>query len=347
MTEEQIYSQIKPFVDACDKMTASKFIMIDKRVSDVLKAIASVDLVFDEIKECMINFNFEKEFRAATSKAGYLYAPEEAHKFIAFTFSLLNYLDDKKLSASDLLSRYYSKTEDPAGPYSEFCQSIIVRFKNTLVSKIMTKSEVIREAKKPEVVIVDKDVLSRLAFLLKDLKDYVQGLKKIKKGSLTKGELQEVIGSAICCVKNGDVKYIRAFITAIKAGEGKEKEIDKRLCEILDIVNKSFPAQEANMTDQERYDEINQQLDALYNACANEYAELVKPEGFDLYSEKNQKKVQELTARYAKYISPLQLELNEIVDRLSKQAEAENAKKYVDEAEAEKILAKKKLKNRK
>lgn len=101
------------------------------------------------------------------------------------------------------------------------------------------------------------------------------------------------------------------------------------------------------MTDQERYDEINQQLDALYNACANEYAELVKPEGFDLYSEKNQKKVQELTARYAKYISPLQLELNEIVDRLSKQAEAENAKKYVDEAEAEKILEKKKLKNRK
>ncbi len=243
MTEEQILNQIKPFVDACDKMTASKFIMIDKRISDVLKSIASVDLVFDAIKECMINFNFEKEFRMATSKVGYLYAPEEPHKFIAFTFSLLNFLDDKKLSASDLLSRYYSKTEDPAGPYSEFCQSIIVRFKNTLVSKVMTKAEVIREAPVSEkVVIVDKDVLSRLAFLLKDLKDYIQGLKKIKKGSLTRGELQEIIGAAICCVKNGDIKYIRAFITAIKAGEGKEKEIDKRLCEILEIVNKSFPA---------------------------------------------------------------------------------------------------------
>lgn len=243
MTEEKILAQIKPFVDACDKMTASKFIMIDKRVSDVLKSIASVDLVFDAVKQCMINFNFEKEFRNATQKVGYLFAPEEPHKFIAFTFSLLNFMDDKKLSASDLLSKYYSKTEDPAGPYSEFCQSIIVRFKETLVSIIMNKSEITRPATtKDEVVIVDKDVLSRLAFLLKDLKDYIQGLKKIRKGSLTKGELQEVICSAISCVKNGDVKYIRAFITAIKAGQGKEKEIDKRLCEILDIVNKSFPA---------------------------------------------------------------------------------------------------------
>lgn len=241
MTEEKILNEIKPFVDACDKMTASKFIMIDKRISDVLKSIASVDLVFDAIKECMINFNFEKEFRTATSKIGYLTAPEDPHKFIAFAFSLLNFLDDKKLSASDLLSKYYSKTEDQAGPYSEFCQSIIVRFKETLVAKLLNRAENSNKEKKEEkVVIVDKDVLARLVFLLKDLKEYVQGLKKIKKGSLTKGELQDVINASIACAKNGDVKYIKAFITAIKAGEGKEKEIDKRLCEILEIVNKSF-----------------------------------------------------------------------------------------------------------
>lgn len=242
MTEEKILNEIKPFVDACDKMTASKFIMIDKRISDVLKSIASVDLVFDAIKECMINFNFEKEFKEATSKLGFLSVPEEPHKFIAFTFSLLNFLDDKKISASDLLSKHFSKTEDPAGPYSAFCQSVIVRFKELLVSKILNRADVKNETKKKEVVVVDKDVMNRLVFLLKDLKDYVQGLKKVKKGSLTKGELQEVISTAILCAKNGDLKYIRAFITAIKAGEGKEKEIDKRLCEILEIVDKSFPA---------------------------------------------------------------------------------------------------------
>lgn len=243
MTEEKILNEIKPFVDACDKMTASKFIMIDKRISDVLKSIASVDLVFDAIKECMINFNFEKEFKESTSKLGFLSVPEEPHKFIAFTFSLLNFLDDKKISASDLLSKHFSKTEDPAGPYSAFCQSVIVRFKDLLVAKILNRAEIPNEKKqKNTTIIIDKDVMNRLVFLLKDLKDYVQGLKKIKKGSLTKGELQEVISSAILCAKNGDLKYIRAFITAIKAGEGKEKEIDKRLCEILEIVDKSFPA---------------------------------------------------------------------------------------------------------
>lgn len=241
MTEESILKQIKPFTDACDKMVASKFIMIDKRVSDVLKAIASTDLIFDAIKECMINFNFEKEFRLATTKQGYLYAPEDPHKFIAFTFSLLNYMDDKKLSASDLLSKYYAKSENPSGPYSEFCETIIVRFKDTLVSKVLNKVETVEPKKvSGELFVADKEVLSRIAFLLKDLKDYVQGLKKVKKSTITKGELLEIISAAICCVKSGHAKYVRAFVMAIKAGEGKEKEIDKRLAEIMDIVNKSF-----------------------------------------------------------------------------------------------------------
>ena len=239
MTEEKIIENIKPFIDACDKMTQSKFIMIDKRISDVLKSIARTDLVFEVIKECMINFNFEKEFKTASSKAGHLNPPEDKHKFVAFAFSLLNYLDDKKISASELLSNSFSKSENPAGPYSEFCDKIIVRFKDSILSKILGRIET-STVSEPKEILINKDILSRLAFLLKDLKDYVQGLKKLKKSKITKGELLEIISSMLVCVKNSHVEYLKAFVYAIKAGCGKEKEIERRLVEILEIVNNSF-----------------------------------------------------------------------------------------------------------
>ena len=240
MTEEKILEEIKPFTDACEKMAVSKFIMIDKRIGDVLKSIAQIEPVFNVIKECMINFNFENEWRMATSKVGYLMPPEESHRFVAFVFAILNLLDDKKFGASDFLSKYFSKSESEAGPYSDFCQTLVIKFKNLIVAKLLNKSEVVQEPKPKVVVNIDKDVMSRLGFLAKDLKDYVQGLKRVKKSSVTKGEFLEIINGLIEAIKNEDGRYLKSFVLAIKAGHGKDKEIEARLVEILDIVDKTF-----------------------------------------------------------------------------------------------------------
>ena len=238
---EQVLKEIGGFVDACDKMTASKFIMIDKRISDVLKSIAKTQPVFEYIKECMINFNFTKEWGVATSKIGQLMPPEESHRFVAFVFSMLNCMDDRKISASELLTKYFSKTDNNNGPYSNFCEQLIVRFKNLIISRLLNKNEESVVVKKEKHTMdINKEVLSRLAFLVKDLKDYVRGLKKIKKSSVTKGEALEIIKGLTDAIKNQDVYYIKPFVMAIKAGQGKDKEINYRLNEILDIVNKSF-----------------------------------------------------------------------------------------------------------
>ena len=138
-------------------------------------------------------------------------------------------------------SRFFSKSETAAGPYSDFCESLVVRFKNLVVARLLNKSEETPVQVKPKIVAnMDKDVLARLAFLAKDLKDYVQGLKKVKKSSITKGELLEIINGLIKSIKNEDSAYFKSFVIAIKAGQGKDKEIACRLVEILDIVNKTF-----------------------------------------------------------------------------------------------------------
>jgi len=240
MTEQQILDEIKPFVDACDKMIASKFIMIDKRISDVLKNIATTPCVFEVVKECMINFNFEQEWRMATAKTGQILPPEDARRFIAFSFSILNCIDDKKISASAFLTAYFSKTDEQAGPYSAFCEVFIERLKNCIIAKLLNRAEVVVKKKEEVVISVNKDVLARLAFLVKDLKDYVQGLKKLKKSKITKGELIELLNALSLAIKNEHTIYVKALVLAVKTGYGKEKEVERRLFEILEIINKTF-----------------------------------------------------------------------------------------------------------
>lgn len=231
--------EIKPFLDACDKMASSKFIMIDKRISDVLKSIAKTEPVFNLIKGCMINFNFDFEWKKSTIKSGTLTPPEEAHKFVAFVFALLNCIDDKKLSASDLLSKYFTKTDNPSGPYAEFCQSIILKFK-MIVKKLLIPSEQVKENVSTVMPKVDQEVCARIIFLAKDLKDYVTGLKKIKKSAATKGEFIELVNALIMAVKDGNYKYIKTLLVAMRVAKGKDKEIEHRIFGILEIVNKTF-----------------------------------------------------------------------------------------------------------
>lgn len=103
------------------------------------------------------------------------------------------------------------------------------------------------------------------------------------------------------------------------------------------------------MTDQERYDELSAQLDALYKSCANEYAKYVDSPKYDMYSERAYKKTKNIAQKYAKYIAPIQDELNEVADKINKEAEEERKKQFVTPAEAEKMeeIARRKARNKK
>ena len=88
-------TEIQPFIDACDAMARSKFILVDKRIGDILKSIATTKPVYNAIAEAMINFNWSAAWKIATNKAGEFVVPEESNKFIAFVFCLLKNIDSK------------------------------------------------------------------------------------------------------------------------------------------------------------------------------------------------------------------------------------------------------------
>lgn len=233
-------SQISSFVEACDKMIDSKYIMIDKRVADILKSIAECKPVYNLVAQCMINFNFDKAFKAGTS--GYEFAlPEDPKDLVAFVFCLLNCLDDKKININDLLMKYYSR-DNSISAYTLFNNQVILKFRNAVyflaVGEKIDKKEEVKPA--PVKVVFDAEVNSRLVFLVKDLKDYVAGLKKIKCSYLTKAEMLQIIISFLEVLSNNQTSLYKALLLGVKAGAGNDKELLKRIKAIDEILVKQL-----------------------------------------------------------------------------------------------------------
>lgn len=231
---------IEAFTTACDNMVSSKYILVDKRLGDVLKSIASTKQVFNLISECMVNFNFEKELAVATSKMGKFIIPEEPHKCIAFIFCLLNLLDDKKINFNQFLNKYFCNDEDGIGPYATFCNAVVVLFKNTIVTALVGTSNHQLENinTKKQLFDFSPELLDRLLFLVKDLKAFVHGMKVIRKSKCTRSELLEQINALILAIDEKQVAYFKALILGIKYSIGVERELARRLIEIEDIIAK-------------------------------------------------------------------------------------------------------------
>ncbi len=226
--------EIKQFTDACDEMLESKFILVDKRIGDVLKSIAQTKPVYNLMATCLAGFNFEKEYKLATSKGRELVIPTGNAKVIAFVFCMLNAIDDKKLNINEILQNYFSG-DDCISSYKSFCKQVILPFKVCVVGELYEK----KEKEDPvinENIEIDDEILKRLVFLLKDLKSYISGLKKIKNSNLTKDEIIIMINHMIWLCENKIPASLRVICLGLRAALCGDKELNKRMKEVENII---------------------------------------------------------------------------------------------------------------
>ena len=82
---------------------------------------------------------------------------------------------------------------------------------------------------------VNTELNERLEFLVKDIKAYVIGIKKIKGCAVTKAEYLYIIENFLLAVKSKDEKYYALFTTLLDNFAGKDKELKNRIKAIIDI----------------------------------------------------------------------------------------------------------------
>ena len=229
-------SEIQPFLDTCDAMIRSKFILVDKRIGDLLKSIATTKPVYNAIAECMINFNWDASWKIATNKTGDLVVPEESNKLIAFVFCLLKNIDANKVNINEVLVKYCSNDEDKRSSYVVFCEKTIVKFKQYIQDKLCGPKTKVQVEEQPKFSL-NTEVNNRLEFLIKDVKAFVLGIKKLKTNIISKVEYQSVIENFLLAIKNEHYEYYSTFALLLLKASDKDRELKSRINGIIEVIS--------------------------------------------------------------------------------------------------------------
>lgn len=228
--------EINDFIIACDNMNSSKFILVDKRIGEVLKAVATTKPVYNAIAENMINFNFAGAWSYATNKTGEFSIPEG--KLIGFVFCMLKAINDGKININDCLIKYFPAAADSKSSYTLFCEKTIVPFKQQIVELLCTSPKKKVESAKGEIKKdnLESQILDRLIFLTKDVRVYVVGLKKIKGCPVAKQEYMNILDTLLLSLENKNSQYYLPLLQTLLALCGKDKELKQRIDSIKELI---------------------------------------------------------------------------------------------------------------
>ena len=131
-------SKIAQFIASCDDMINGKFILADVKITKVLNMIAGSDELYRYISECMVGFDFSREYHRAEVKnglnGGRFQIPAEPDKLVAFVFCVLVECDAKRLDFYNFINDNFGK-ENKTDAYKNFAQTLLVPFKEIIADK--------------------------------------------------------------------------------------------------------------------------------------------------------------------------------------------------------------------
>lgn len=222
---------IDDFLNAVSSTLESKYILIDRKISDILYSIANTKDVYNVIAKCMINFNFIEAWKSAV-KSNFIKLPSNDDDRLAFIFCFLSNIDDKNLDITMVLDKYFSYDSETK-PFELFCKNIIVEFKMLVLKKLNLKPE-------PEVIFTDKpnhvDEFELLGTLLNDFKQVIIFQKKLKHLNMKKDEFLKILVAFEQAIKEQNTAYFESFVIMINSAISKNKELKTKFLQIENLV---------------------------------------------------------------------------------------------------------------
>ena len=234
---------IDKFLLSINNMLDSKYILIDRRISDILLAIADTHEVYNLIAECMVNFDFKHEWKLATA-TNVMKLPASEPKRVSFIFCLLNNLDDKNLDATNVLERYFSY-DSTISPYELFCRCVIAEFARIICKRLGVESSNLEEIAGTEVtnvvfseaVEVPNDEFSALLKVLDDFSAFVMKQKKLKHCFVEKNNLIAILSTFKQVVKNHQVEYFYSYLVMITSAINKDKNLRAKFSDASKLID--------------------------------------------------------------------------------------------------------------
>ncbi len=154
--------EINNFIRACNDLIYGKFILVDIKITSVLKSIAESADIYNILAECMINFDFAREFskaKVSTVSDTTFKLPMEVHKIIPLVFCLLVEIDSKRIDFDQFLRTQFPYADNQKDEYTKFANNIIVPFRDAIASLFDMPVDIDeKRAQDEEVNIIDKQI---------------------------------------------------------------------------------------------------------------------------------------------------------------------------------------------
>ncbi len=131
--------ELKTFHNRCEEVLSSRFILAEKKISDLLKSVVLSPVLYRITERCLADFNYEVEFlkvRVADPGTGRyrLALPESRSRLAAFVFCLLCELESKKRDLQRLLEDYFAPDGNCVEGYAAFCNEIIAPYEAVMTA---------------------------------------------------------------------------------------------------------------------------------------------------------------------------------------------------------------------
>ena len=107
-------TKIAQFIASCNDMINGKFILADIKITKILNMIANSTELYNYVKECLIDYDFSREYHRAEVKNrlnnGVFTVPNMPNTLVAFVFCLLVECDAKRIDFYNFIQRYKGNT---------------------------------------------------------------------------------------------------------------------------------------------------------------------------------------------------------------------------------------------
>lgn len=219
--------KISEFINSIEGLIEGKFILADIKISNLLNMIAKNAALYNYIKQCLIDFSFDKELSRAEVKNrfnnGEFKMPTETHKIVAFVFCLLVECDAKRMDFYGFINENFASNKY-VSEYGNFSNTVIVPFKNAIIAHFYSEetleeneNQIEESFEEEQEVVVEQqpkeDIFVSLKTILERMLDNIMLDRKIK--SHDKENLTYMVNNIIYSMKYKDLNIVNAFIAVL------------------------------------------------------------------------------------------------------------------------------------
>lgn len=127
------------FLQKCDEVMQSKFIIADTKIGELLKSIATSDLLYALFRDITKDFDYDAAKKKymnympeGTANKKKLLFPEDPVERLAFVFCLLVDFDAGRIDLGDFLQEYFYEDGSVYGSFYAFSNQVIKPFRNAV-----------------------------------------------------------------------------------------------------------------------------------------------------------------------------------------------------------------------